>query len=181
MSSSLFTPSRPTPSQPVVPATPRLQSYTAYEKNEFKVTLTPQPSAQQPGLVNILARFTVLGSNDASGINFQAAVPKVNFHNFHRSVTCTLNLAQSQQLQMATMSNNTVAPGATETQQLRVLAPVGVSVNTQSTHVLRMTGNYFLQSNIRLRLRISYNIDGRQVQDQVDFSGFPPGLTNGPS
>jgi len=74
-------------------------------------------------------------------LNFQAAVPK------------------SQQLQMLPMSSPDVNPGATETQQMRVVAPVG--------------------SNIRLRLRISFSVAGRAVQDQVDFGGFPPGLTAG--
>ncbi|GLB41882.1 putative adaptor protein complex AP-1 gamma subunit [Lyophyllum shimeji] len=127
------------PTQP--PAAPKLTSYTAYEKNELKVTLTPQTSAAKPGVVMILARFHVTGSNAATGLNFQAAVPK------------------SQQLQMLPMSNPNINPGAVETQQMRVIAPVG--------------------SNVRLRLRISFSIAGQSFQDQVDFSGFPPGLTSG--
>ncbi|EGN95005.1 hypothetical protein SERLA73DRAFT_113706 [Serpula lacrymans var. lacrymans S7.3] len=133
----------PTPNPPRPPAqqqpAPRLTSYTAYDKNELKITLTPQTSAARPGVVNIMARFQVTGSNDATGLNFQAAVPK------------------SQQLQMLPMSNPEVKPGATETQQMRVMAPPGTAV--------------------RLRLRISYSLAGQAVQDQVDFSGFPPGLT----
>lgn len=35
------------------------------------------------------------------------------------------------------------------------------------------------QSNVRLRLRITYSVMGQNIQDQVDFSGFPPGLTGG--
>lgn len=58
---------------------------------------------------------------------------------------------------MFPMSNADVNPGSTETQQMRVQAPVG--------------------SNIRLRLRISYTLGGNQVQEQVDFSGFPANLT----
>ncbi|KIM83121.1 hypothetical protein PILCRDRAFT_819890 [Piloderma croceum F 1598] len=124
---------------PQPPAAPRLTSYTAYDKNELKVTLTPQTVAARPGVVNILARFQTAGGNPVTGLNFQAAVPK------------------SQQLQMLPMSSPDVNPGATETQQMRVVAPVG--------------------SNIRLRLRISFSVAGRAVQDQVDFGGFPPGLT----
>jgi len=76
----LQTQSQPTPTpQPAQPpAAPRLTSYTAYAKNELKITLTPQTSASRPGVVNIMARFQVTGSNAASGLNFQAAVPKVN-------------------------------------------------------------------------------------------------------
>ncbi|KAH7914808.1 adaptin N terminal region-domain-containing protein [Hygrophoropsis aurantiaca] len=124
-------------------AAPRLASYTAYDKNELKITLTPQTSAARPGAVKVLARFQVSGSTPASGLTFQAAVPK------------------SQQLQMLPMSNPDVRPGATETQQMQVIAPPG--------------------SLVRLRLRISFTIAGQSVQDQVDFSGFPPGLTGGSS
>lgn len=62
-----------------VSTTPRLTSFTVYDKNELKITLTPQVNKSKPGVVNILARFQVTGSNTASGINFQAAVPKVCF------------------------------------------------------------------------------------------------------
>ncbi|RDB20922.1 AP-1 complex subunit gamma-1 [Hypsizygus marmoreus] len=132
--------SPPAPAQPPA-AAPRLPSYTAYDKHELKITLTPQTSAAKPGIVMILARFQVSGANVATGLNFQAAVPK------------------SQQLQMLPMSNPNITPGAVETQQMRVVAPVG--------------------SNVRLRLRISFSIAGQSIQDQVDFAGFPPGLTGG--
>lgn len=59
------------------PQQPRLTSYVAYENNELKVTLTPQTSAAHPGLVNILARFQATGADPITGLNFQAAVPKV--------------------------------------------------------------------------------------------------------
>lgn len=62
---------------PAAPATSRLTTYTAYEKNDLKITLTPQTSPTRPGIVMILAKFSVQGSLPASGINFQAAVPKV--------------------------------------------------------------------------------------------------------
>jgi len=93
--------------------------------------------------VMIMARFQVSGVAEAVGLNFQAAVPK------------------SQQLQMLPMSNPNIKPGSVETQQMRVVAPVG--------------------SNVRLRLRISFSMVGQTFQDQVDFSGFPPGLTGGSS
>ncbi|KAF9071338.1 adaptin N terminal region-domain-containing protein [Rhodocollybia butyracea] len=126
---------------PAAPPASRLTSYTAYEKNTLKITLTPQTSAAKPGIVMILARFQVSGGAPATGLTFQAAVPK------------------SQQLQMLPMSNPDVAPGTVETQQMRVIAPVG--------------------SPVRLRLRIAYSLNGEAVQDQVDFAGFPPGLTGG--
>lgn len=67
----------PQASQP--PTAPRLISYNAYDKNELKVTLTPQAVAGRPGVVNILARFQTAGANPVTGLNFQAAVPKVTF------------------------------------------------------------------------------------------------------
>ncbi|KAI0821603.1 gamma-adaptin [Irpex lacteus] len=130
-----------TQSPPPQPAPPKLTAYPAYDKNELRISLTPQTNPQRPGVVNILARFQVTGSTPVTGLTFQAAVPK------------------SQQLQMLPMSNADVHPGATETQQMRVIAPVG--------------------ANVRLRLRIAYSVGGQPVQDQVDFAGFPPGLTSG--
>jgi AP-1 complex subunit gamma-1 len=92
------------------------------------------------------------------------------------------------------MSRPDVNPGATETQQMRVTAPVGVSLTLfLADFPLRYHGSlivgsnsagsliYFFfpctQANLRLRIRISYSMAGRPIQDQVDFSGFPPGLT----
>jgi len=66
---------------------------------------------------------------------------------------------KTQQLQMLAISNPNVNPGSVETQQMQIKAPAG--------------------SQIRLRLRLSYLINGQQIQDQVDFSGFPPNLTAG--
>ncbi|KAH9962628.1 Adaptor protein complex AP-1 gamma subunit [Russula dissimulans] len=139
--SSLFdlaspvTPAAPPPK----PAAPKLPLYTVYDKNDLVISLNPQRSTTQPGVVDILARFQVKGRTAATSLNFQVAVPK------------------TQQLQMQPMTRQDVNPGATETQQMRVTAPVG--------------------ANVRLRLRISFSIGGRPIQDQVDFSGFPPGLT----
>ncbi|CAA7265109.1 unnamed protein product [Cyclocybe aegerita] len=142
---STFPPSAPAVSTPVPAAPPqqRLTAYSAYDKNDLKITLTPQTSPAKPGIVMILARFQVSGTEAVTGLSFQAAVPK------------------SQQLQMLPMSNPSINPGAVETQQMRVVAPVG--------------------SNVRLRLRIAYTYAGQNYQDQVDFAGFPPGLTGTPS
>src|SRR6266436_6078047 len=78
--SSLFDLSPPvTPAAPPPkPAAPNLPSYTAYNKNDLVVSLTPQHSTTQPGVVDILARFQVKGSATATGLNFQVAVPKVS-------------------------------------------------------------------------------------------------------
>lgn len=63
------------------------------------------------------------------------------------------------QLQMLPISSPSVQPGAVETQQLRIKAPVG--------------------AQIRLRLRVQYQVGAQAVQEQVDFAGFPPSLTSG--
>ncbi|KAH9852182.1 Adaptor protein complex AP-1 gamma subunit [Lenzites betulinus] len=144
---SLFGSTAPAPpsqaTSPPPPPAPAIAAptYTAYDKNELRVTLTPQTSPTRPGLVRIFAHFVATGANPLSGLNFQAAVPK------------------SQQLQMAPISSPDVQPGHAETQEMRVLAPAG--------------------ANIRLRLRIAFTVAGREIQDQVDFAGFPPGLTGG--
>lgn len=54
---------------------------------------------------------------------------------------------------MLAISNSTVTSDKVETQQMRVMAPKGAQV--------------------RLRLRVGFSVEGQQVQDQVDFAGFP--------
>lgn len=72
-----------TATAPVVTVAQRvqLQAYTAYEGKGLKVTLTPKTSAQQPGIVQILAKFTATGSDAVTNVNFQAAVPRVSVSN----------------------------------------------------------------------------------------------------
>ena len=177
--------SSPSAAPPPQPAAPKLQSYIAYDKNELHVTLTPQTSPQRPGVVNVLARFQVKGANMATGLNFQVAVPRVSLLSYLTCAERRLNfipLMQTQQLQMLPMSQPDIKPGTTETQQMRITAPPGVC-----THFLRINWSPRLnmicrtQSAVRLRIRISYTLAGRAVQDQVDFSGFPPSLTGGGS
>jgi len=75
---SVFTPAQAA-SPPTAPVPPqqKLTSYPAYDKNDLKITLTPQTSPAKPGVVMILARFQVTGGEAATGLSFQAAVPKV--------------------------------------------------------------------------------------------------------
>ncbi|ODN79774.1 hypothetical protein L202_03685 [Cryptococcus amylolentus CBS 6039] len=129
----------PAPVTSAAPAKSQLQSYPAYDKNALKITLTPRVSPTQPGVVQVLAKFTASGGEVIENVNLQVAVPK------------------TQQLQMQAMSNQTVSPGAGETQQMRIHVPVGAA--------------------IRLRMRITYTKGGQNITDQQDFSGFPAGLT----
>ncbi|UOH79186.1 hypothetical protein LQV05_000176 [Cryptococcus neoformans] len=105
------TSSAPTPASAAMPAAkPQLQSYTAYDKNSLKITLTPKVLPAQPGVVQILARFTASGTEKIEGVNMQVAVPK------------------TQQLQMQAMSSQEIAPGGVETQQMRVHVSVGAAI-----------------------------------------------------
>jgi hypothetical protein len=52
-------------------------AYTAYDRHGLKVTLTPRPSPSQPGVYQILAKFTATTGVPCTGVNFQAAVPRV--------------------------------------------------------------------------------------------------------
>lgn len=101
-----------------------LQQYTAYEKNDLKITLTPKVNPSQPGMVQILVRFTATASVTLENVNFQAAVPK------------------TQQLQMLAMSNGNVAPGTVESQQMRIIAPPGAQIRLR----LRITFQHGSQS-----------------------------------
>lgn len=62
--------------------------------------------------------------------------------------------ARPQKLQMLAISSSTVQPGGTETQQMRVVnIPNGAQV--------------------RFRLKVVFTVDGRQVEEMVDFKQFP--------
>ncbi|WVQ72600.1 hypothetical protein IAR50_002158 [Cryptococcus sp. DSM 104548] len=115
-SSTPAPPSAPSPipakAPAAAPAPPKaqLESYPAYDKNALKITLTPKVSPTQPGVVQVLARFTASGGEVIENVNLQVAVPK------------------TQQLQMQAMSSQTVRPGAGETQQMRIHVPVGAAI-----------------------------------------------------
>lgn len=69
----------PAPSPAPKPAPPVKSAPTpfdAYNSNGLTITLTPVRDASNPLVVNILARFT--SSVEVTGVNFQAAVPKVS-------------------------------------------------------------------------------------------------------
>ncbi|KWU44614.1 AP-1 complex subunit gamma-1 [Rhodotorula sp. JG-1b] len=139
-------PAAPTPAAPTpAPAAPAAaasgpQAHEAYNRNGLRITLTPVRDANNRMVVNILAKFEA--TQPTSSVNFQAAVPK------------------TQKLQMLAMSKTDVAPGSTETQQLRVMVPAPGAL-------------------VRLRLRVAYTTGGQQVQDQTDFA-FPAELMAGP-
>ncbi|KAJ1027870.1 hypothetical protein NDA13_003323 [Ustilago tritici] len=121
----------PTPAAAAAPTQPAsAKAHTVYDKHGLKITFTPTTNPARPEIVNITARFTT--TSPVSNVNFQAAVPKTH------------------KLQMQAISNSDVAPGATETQALRVMVPNNALV--------------------RLRLRIAFNVGGENVQDQTDWA-----------
>lgn len=63
---------------------------------------------------------------------------------------------KTQKLQLQSLSSSDLATGQTATQQLKVTGAPG--------------------TNVRLRLRILYTVDGQEVKEQVDFGKFPPAL-----
>jgi AP-1 complex subunit gamma-1 len=63
---------------------------------------------------------------------------------------------KSQKLQLQSLSSSTLPPGGTASQLMKVTGSPGTSV--------------------RLRLRVSFKVDGREVKEQIDFSKFPTNL-----
>ncbi|GAO48354.1 Adaptor protein complex AP-1 gamma subunit [Saitoella complicata NRRL Y-17804] len=132
----------PAPAAPIAvpaagPAASTFEPITAYSNHDLLVTLQAHRDASfPPGVVNVMARFHNQSfTTRVDHLNFQAAVPK------------------SQKLQMQPLSAPGVAPGAQETQAMRVTSTQG--------------------AQIRLRLKVTFTREGEaEVSDQVDFK-FP--------
>lgn len=69
------------------------------------------------------------------------------------NVSLQAAVPKTQKLQMLAASSTSISPGQKETQQMRVMCTPG--------------------TQIRLRLRIAFEVAGGNVQEQVDFSQFP--------
>ena len=63
---------------------------------------------------------------------------------------------KSQKLALQPLLKSNLSTGERVDQHIQVSGPAGAAV--------------------RLRLRISYNVDGQKVQEQVDYSGLSKGL-----
>jgi hypothetical protein len=61
-------------------------------------------------------------------------------------------LPQTQQLQMQPMSRPDVNPGATETQQMRITAPVGVSMSPVTQPIPSSLYNLYRSSDISYKI-----------------------------
>lgn len=97
--------STPPPQQPAVAPAP--SGIPCYDANGLNVTLQLQRNAE--GAVQVLGRFRNSSGAQLSNVGLQAAVPK------------------SQKLQLMSISNSDVAPGAEATQLMRITGSKGVS------------------------------------------------------
>ncbi|KAI1462497.1 Adaptor protein complex AP-1 gamma subunit [Annulohypoxylon moriforme] len=118
----------PPPQQPS--AVPSPSGIPCYDANGLNVTLQLQRNAE--GAVQVLGRFRNSSGAQLSNVGLQAAVPK------------------SQKLQLMSISNSDIAPGA------------------EATQVMRITGS---KGPLRLMLRIGYtHPSAGQVMDQVKWT-----------
>ncbi|CAB4375142.1 unnamed protein product [Rhizophagus irregularis] len=87
------------------------EQFVAYNKNGFRIGLSPFKDQNNPNILNINVTFHNVGvGSDVQNLLFQAAVPK------------------TQRLQMQPPSSTTIAPGAIVTQTIRVANPQRVNV-----------------------------------------------------
>ncbi|KAI1631350.1 Adaptor protein complex AP-1 gamma subunit [Biscogniauxia mediterranea] len=118
----------PPPPQPA--AAPAPAGLPCYDANGLTVTLQLQRNAE--GAVQVVGRFKNTSGTQLSNVGLQAAVPK------------------SQKLQLMSISNSDIAPGAEATQMMRIMGSKGP---------------------LRLMLRIGYtHPSAGQVMDQVKWT-----------
>lgn len=143
---------------------------TPIPQSAFSLPQTQSPLQQSPQLQKLTAytayeknglkvTLTPQTSPNRPGVVNILARFQVTGPNAASGISFQVAVPKNQQLQMLAMSNPNVNPGGVETQQMQIKAPVG--------------------SQLRLRLRISFLVNGQQIQDQVDFSGFPQNLMTG--
>lgn len=70
--------------------------------------------------------------------------------------------------------NLQVAVPKTQRLQLQSLSSTSLSAGETASQVLKVSGTP--GTNVRLRLRIQYTLNGTEVKEQVDFAKFPPAL-----
>ncbi|KAH9999258.1 Adaptor protein complex AP-1 gamma subunit [Xylariaceae sp. FL0662B] len=118
----------PPPQQPTSTTAPSF--HPCYDTNGLNVTLQLQRNAE--GAIQVIGRFRNSSGFPLSNVGLQAAVPK------------------SQKLQLMSISNSEIAPGAEATQNMRIMGSKGP---------------------LRLMLRIGYSHPSAgQVMDQVKWT-----------
>lgn len=122
-----------TPSQTQPTASPAASTISAYTGHGLDVGFSSGPA--QGLTVPITAHFTNSGGSPISSISLQAAVPK------------------TQKLALQPPASQSIGPGSTTTQQLRVTVQgAGAAV--------------------KLRVRLGFSVNGEQVQEQFTFDKF---------
>ncbi|XP_075969201.1 adaptor protein complex 1, gamma subunit isoform X1 [Anticarsia gemmatalis] len=91
------------------------------------------------------------------------------------SVTLTMRAASSSP---ATLTDFLFQAAVPRTFQLDMMSPSGTVLPPQGeiTQVLKIANPS--RSPLRLRIRVSYNVDGSPVQEQAEVNSFPPDLFN---
>lgn len=96
-------------------------------------------------------------SKDLPGtIAIQAKFTNSSLSSVMSAVNLQIAVPKTQRLQLQSLSSSTIAPGQSATQSLKISGTPG--------------------TNVRLRLRITYLLDGREFKEQVDFAKLPSGL-----
>ena len=117
----------------------------AYQKNGLVIEFTPSKEASadpSSSVCSILAIFKNTGSQQITDLNMQVAVPK------------------TLKLQLLPLQSNTIVPGGTTRQQVKILNPSAMTPEGKGTAV-------------RLRLKIMYRVGAQAVDEVADFGGFP--------
>ena len=80
---------------------------------------------------------------------------------------------------MLSPSDSVLPPGGVITQEMRVVSTSNVSLTHSFCNKLFKAfnnsnfGHFLFQATLRMRIRISYVIDGVNIQEQTEVSGFP--------
>ena len=79
---------------------------------------------------------------------------------------------------MLSPSDSVLPPGGVITQEMRVVSTSNVSLsfsfcNNYLKLVIIQIYHLLFQATLRMRIRISYVIDGVNIQEQTEVSGFP--------
>lgn len=102
-------------------------------------------------------KLTFAATNDGPGaVTIQANFVNQSVSSSISNLVLQVAVPKTQKLQLQGLSSSTLSPGASATQLMKVTGAAG--------------------TNVRLRLRISFAVDGQTFQEQLDFNKFPPAL-----
>ena len=139
-------------SAPTAAPTPAASKmHQAYSKNDLSLAFSIKRDASA---IQALARFTNNSlASTFSSISLQVAVPK------------------SQKLQLQSLNNDTLQPGAEATQGMKIVAVNGVSPDHQAIRLQTLTNTQAPPAKLRLRLKLSYTKDNDPpTNEQVDWT-----------